>query len=51
MIRAIEGSDLFENAILESITNKDETNKLLSDFKMRVTIKGLVGDGSDEGEK
>ncbi|MBO9491555.1 PilN domain-containing protein [Endozoicomonas sp. G2_1] len=51
MIRAIEGSDLFDNAVLESITNKDETNKLLSDFKMKVTIKGLLATTTPTGGK
>ena len=44
MIREIERSDLFINAVLESITSKDAESKLLSDFKMRVTIKGLMSD-------
>ena len=44
MIREIERSDLFADAILESITSNDENSKLLSDFKMRVRIKGLVED-------
>jgi len=42
MIREIENSDLFEDAILESITSNDATSKLLSDFKMQVRIKGLM---------
>jgi type IV pilus assembly protein PilN len=42
MIREIESSDLFEDAILESITSNDAKSKLLSDFKMRVRIKGLI---------
>ncbi|UUO23958.1 pilus assembly protein PilN [Colwellia sp. M166] len=42
MIREIERSDLFEGAILESITSNDATSKLLSDFKMQVRIKGLM---------
>lgn len=42
MIREIESSDLFEDAILESITSNDAQSKLLSDFKMRVRIKGLI---------
>ena len=44
MIRLIESSDLFENAILESITSNDAKSKLLSDFKMQVRIKGLLDD-------
>jgi type IV pilus assembly protein PilN len=42
MIRAIERSDLFDDAVLESITSNDAKSKLLSDFKMRIRIKGLV---------
>jgi len=42
MIREIESSDLFDDAILESITSNDAKSKLLSDFKMRVRIKGLT---------
>ena len=42
MIREIERSDLFTDAILESITSNDENSKLLSDFKMRIRIRGLV---------
>ncbi|WP_077340049.1 PilN domain-containing protein [Pseudocolwellia agarivorans] len=41
MIREIERSDLFVDAVLESITSTDAKSKLLSDFKMRVLIQGL----------
>ena len=41
MIREIERSDLFTDAVLESITSSDAKSKLLSDFKMRVLIQGL----------
>jgi len=41
MIREIERSDLFVDAVLESITSSNAESKLLSDFKMRVLIKGL----------
>ncbi|XPF92821.1 PilN domain-containing protein [Colwellia sp. RE-S-Sl-9] len=41
MIREIERSDLFIDAVLESITSTDAESKLLSDFKMRVLIQGL----------
>lgn len=44
MIREIDLSDLFTDATPESIITDEEATKLLSDFKMRVTIKGLVGD-------
>ena len=42
MIRAIELSDLFTDATPESITSDDGSPKLLSNFKMKVKIKGLV---------
>ena len=45
MIREIERSLLFTDAILESITTNSTQSKLLSDFKMRVRIKGLVNEG------
>tara|TARA_R110001592_G_scaffold70545_10_gene216097 strand:- start:14336 stop:14923 length:588 start_codon:yes stop_codon:yes gene_type:complete len=44
MIRAIELSDLFTDATPESITSDDGSAKLLSSFKMRVKIQGLVND-------
>lgn len=44
MIRAIELSDLFVDATPESITADDGSPKLLSSFKMKVRIKGLVDD-------
>ncbi len=44
MIRAIELSDLFTDATPESITSDDGSPKLLSSFKMRVKIKGLMND-------
>jgi type IV pilus assembly protein PilN len=44
MIRAIELSDLFTDATPESITADDGSSKLLSSFKMRVKIQGLVND-------
>jgi type IV pilus assembly protein PilN len=47
MIREIERSLLFTDAILESITTNSTQSKLLSDFKMRVRIKGLVNEGED----
>ncbi|TYK65250.1 PilN domain-containing protein [Colwellia echini] len=48
MIRAVELSDLFVDATPESITADDGSPKLLSSFKMKVKIKGLV---DDEGGK
>lgn len=48
MIRAIELSDLFTDATPESITSDDGSSKLLSSFKMRVKIKGLVNDSNTE---
>jgi type IV pilus assembly protein PilN len=47
MIREIERSLLFTDAILESITTNEAKNKLLSDFKMRVRIKGLLNNAED----
>ena len=42
MIREIERSSLLTNAQLDSIVSKDTKELLLSDFKMKVKIKGLV---------
>ena len=50
MIRAIELSDLFTDATPESITSDDGSPKLLSSFKMRVKIKGLVNDAELAGK-
>ena len=47
MIREIERSDLFSDAILESITTDENKSKLLSDFKMRIRIEGLVSNLED----
>ncbi|MGL1956060.1 MAG: PilN domain-containing protein [Colwellia sp.] len=47
MIRAIELSDLFTDATPESIMSDDDSPKLLSSFKMKVKIQGLV-DYSDD---
>ncbi|MDG1752960.1 MAG: PilN domain-containing protein [Thalassotalea sp.] len=49
MIRKIESSDLFTDAVLESITANDAQSKLLSDFKMRVRIKGLTDATATQG--
>ena len=49
MIRKIESSDLFTDAVLESITANDAQSKLLSDFKMRVRIKGLTDVTTTQG--
>lgn len=51
MIREIERSNLFTDAILESITSDEKESKLLSEFKMKVRIVGLAdkqlqGEGS-----
>lgn len=50
MIRAVELSELFIDATPESITADDGASKLLSSFKMKVKIKGLVND-TDRGSK
>ena len=44
MIRAIGLSDLLTDAQLASITSDEKAQKLLSDFKMQIHIKGLVDD-------
>jgi len=44
LIRAVELSDLFVDATPESIIADDGSPKLLSSFKMKVKIKGLVND-------
>lgn len=44
MIRAIGLSDLLTDAQLASITSDEKAQKLLSDFKMQIRIKGLVDD-------
>jgi len=49
MIRKIENSDLFTDTVLESIISNDAQSKLLSDFKMRVRIKGLTDGESLQG--
>lgn len=41
MMRAIERSDLLTDANLESIVNDDKKSKLLSNFKMKIRIKGI----------
>ncbi|MBL4822992.1 MAG: PilN domain-containing protein [Colwellia sp.] len=51
MIRAIESSYLFTDATPESITADDGSPKLLSSFKMRVKIKGLVDDSNTKPTK
>jgi len=51
MIREIERSLIFTDAILESITTKDEKNILLSDFKMRVRIEGLLNTTESDKSK
>ncbi len=42
MIREIQSSNLLQDAELQSITNNDANDKLLSDFKMSLKIKGLL---------
>lgn len=42
MIRAVQLSDLFSDATPESITADEGEPKLLSQFKMKIRIKGLV---------
>ena len=42
MIRQIEHSELLTDTVLESIISNDAESKLLSDFRMRIRIKGLL---------
>ncbi|WP_206486258.1 PilN domain-containing protein [Thalassotalea sp. G2M2-11] len=49
MIRNIENSDFLLDAVLESITSNDAQSKLLSDFKMRVRIKGIIEHKTAQG--
>ena len=49
MIREIEASQLLEDAVLESIISNDAKSKLLSDFKMRISIKGLKVEAETQG--
>jgi type IV pilus assembly protein PilN len=51
MIREIERSDLFVDAVLESITSKNAESKLLSDFKMRVLIQGLKSNKTNKSKR
>jgi len=52
MIRAIENSTLLTDAVLESIATNDARSKLLSDFKMKVRIKGInESEQSTKGDK
>lgn len=44
MMREIERSNLLADAQLSTISSKNTNSRLLSDFKMRVRIKGLVND-------
>ena len=44
MIREIERSNLLADAQLSTISSKNTNSRLLSDFKMRVRIKGLAND-------
>jgi type IV pilus assembly protein PilN len=44
MIREVDISNLFADATPESITTDEKATKLLSDFKMRLRIQGLVND-------
>jgi type IV pilus assembly protein PilN len=44
MIREIESSSLLADAQLSTISSKNTKSRLLSDFNMRVRIKGLVND-------
>ncbi|MGB0937027.1 MAG: PilN domain-containing protein [Colwellia sp.] len=45
MIRAIQLSEFFTDATPESISTDKDKTKFLSEFKMRITIKGLDSNG------
>lgn len=51
MIRGIERSTLFDNAILESIATNDARSKLLSDFKMKIHVKSGLHLQTNESTK
>lgn len=44
MIRKIDSSSLLTDAQISTISSKNTKSRLLSDFTMKVTIKGLVSD-------
>jgi type IV pilus assembly protein PilN len=47
MIRAIQLSEFFTDATPESISTDKDKAKFLSEFKMRITIKGLYSNGGN----
>jgi len=51
MIRGVERSNLFDNAILESIETNDARSKLLSDFKMKIHIKSQINKQDNKSAK
>lgn len=52
MIREIQSSELLTDAELQSITASGSENKLLSDFRMNLRIKGLIDENSStEGKR
>ncbi len=51
MIRGVERSSLFDNAILESIETNDARSKLLSDFKMKIHIKSQINKQDNKSAK
>jgi len=54
MIRNIENSELLTDTVLESIISNDAKSKLLSDFRMRIRIRGLLDlpeHAASKGEK
>jgi type IV pilus assembly protein PilN len=51
MMRAVDLSDLFLDATLESITTDDSSSKLLSSFKMQVKIKGLISESKRRSKR
>ncbi|SET18225.1 PilN domain-containing protein [Thalassotalea agarivorans] len=47
MIREIDRSELFADPSMETITSDENNSRLLSEFRMRVRIRGLVGNLND----
>jgi len=51
MIRGVERSQLFDNAILESIATDDAQSKLLSDFKMKIHVRSNPNKQDEKSSK
>jgi len=51
MIRGVERSELFDNAILESIATDDARSKLLSDFKMKIHVRSSINKQNEKSSQ